>query len=91
MPWIRTRTAYKKKKIFCERCAAAGILTPGEIVHHKIELTPVNITDPKIALDENNLMLVCRDCHAAMHAPHKRRYVIDAAGAVGLYNDDLRT
>lgn len=32
-------------------------------VHHKIELTAENIDDPNIALNEDNLMLLCQHCH----------------------------
>ena len=33
------------------------------IVHHKIFLTEENIFDESIALDESNLVGVCKDCH----------------------------
>ena len=32
-------------------------------VHHIIELTPSNINDPHIALNPDNLMSLCGDCH----------------------------
>ena len=32
-------------------------------VHHKIELTPNNISDPTIALNPDNLVSLCHDCH----------------------------
>ena len=44
-----------------------GIYKPGEIVHHKIELDPITIENPEIALSFDNLELLCRDCHAARH------------------------
>jgi len=47
----------------CVKCGAVG-----EIVHHKIHLTPENIDDPFVTLAEENLELLCRDCHAAEHA-----------------------
>ena len=37
------------------------------VVHHKTHLTPENINDPEIALGEDNLELLCRDCHAVKH------------------------
>ena len=37
------------------------------IVHHLIELDPVNINNPEITLNFNNLELLCRDCHAEVH------------------------
>lgn len=42
-------------------------MVPGEIVHHKVHLTPKNIGDPSVSLSFDNLELVCRDCHAAEH------------------------
>ena len=40
---------------------------PGEIVHHKTHLTPENIDDPTVTLNEDNLELLCRDCHGVEH------------------------
>lgn len=54
--------------LMCERCFAAGRLAPAEIVHHVRHITPANIHDPEVTLSPSNLMRVCRDCHAAIHA-----------------------
>lgn len=35
----------------------------GFIVHHKINLDSSNISQPEIALNHDNLMYVCKDCH----------------------------
>ena len=58
-----------------------GIIRTGEIVHHKIELTPDNIHNPDITLNFDNLQLLCRDCHAAVHKPEKR-FKVDELGRV---------
>lgn len=80
--WHDTRKAYtKSKRGLCERCLNKGIIKPGEMVHHKTYLTPDNIHDPDISLCFDNLMLVCRDCHADMHKG-ERRYKVDAIGRV---------
>ena len=80
--WIKTRTAYAKSKGgLCERCLQNGIVKAGEIVHHKIHLTPVNIHDPSVTLDWKNLELLCRECHAKEHGGAKR-YKVDALGRV---------
>lgn len=85
--WHDCRNAYAKSKHnLCERCLANGVYKPGEIVHHKIHLTPININDPMITLNWNNLELVCRDCHADIHQRHSRRIKIDGAGRV-LFDD----
>lgn len=49
----------------CEECVKQGKSRPnqGYIVHHKTPLTEANIKDPNIALNEDNLMYVCKDCH----------------------------
>ena len=66
--WQDCRNEYAKRAHhLCEDCLRRGIYRPGEIVHHKIELDPVNIEKPEIALNFDNLELLCRDCHAARH------------------------
>ena len=81
--WKQTSKAYaKSKRNLCEICAAQGLITPCEIVHHKVFLTPNNINDTSITLDWNNLQAVCREHHAAIHGKRKRRYKIDEYGRV---------
>ena len=60
------------------------MLTHGEIVHHKIELTPDNIDDPEITMNYNNLELLCRQCHAEVHDKRKkcRRFTIGPDGEI---------
>lgn len=59
-------------------------MTPAEIVHHKIELTPDNIDNPKITLGFDNLEAVCRECHAQIHGNYqsKKRYKVMSDGSV---------
>ena len=81
--WRQCRDAYAKQAGgLCERCLARGLFSPGEIVHHKIHLTPENITQPEIALSFDNLELVCRACHADEHQRIARRYHIGEDGTV---------
>ena len=81
--WKRTREAYTKAQGgLCEKCYKKGLIVPGEIVHHKIKLTPANIHDTNVTLDWNNLELVCRECHAEEHGAHKHRYTVDEWGRV---------
>ena len=54
---------FRRDSGLCVRCGGVG-----EIVHHKRPLTPENISDPFVTLAEDNLELLCRDCHAAEHA-----------------------
>ena len=81
--WKRTRAAYTKAQGgLCERCLAKGKIVPGEIVHHKIPLTPQNIHDAIVALDWSNLELLCREHHAEAHGARKKRYTVDEWGRV---------
>lgn len=86
--WKNTRRAYASAAGgLCERCLRAGRYVPGEIVHHKIHLTPDNIQDPGITLAWSNLELVCRECHAEIHdqETNKRapkRWTVDEFGRV---------
>ncbi len=81
--WKETRKAYAKSVGgLCERCLRRGEYKPGVIVHHKIHLDPENITNPEVALDWNNLELLCRDCHGEEHQKITRRYRVDEMGRV---------
>lgn len=61
--WRKARAyIFDRDEGLCVRCGELG-----EIVHHKEHLTPQNISDPEIALGEDNLELLCRDCHALAH------------------------
>ena len=80
--WQATRKAYASSVSgLCERCLMAGLYVPGEIVHHKIALTPDNINDPGISLNWDNLELLCRDCHGKEHSK-QNRYFVDSFGHV---------
>lgn len=81
--WQNCRLAYLKSKGgLCERCLQDGRYNAGEIVHHKIKLTPDNINEPRITLDWSNLQLVCRDCHGELHSNKVRRFTVDELGRV---------
>lgn len=83
--WKQCRAAYAQSVGgLCEECLQSGRYIPGEIVHHKIELTPDNIDRPEITLDWNNLELLCRECHAEMHGARQTRYKVDEYGRVSV-------
>lgn len=76
--WKNCRAAYFwKAGGLCEQCLSRGLYVPGEIVHHKTEITPANITDPRVTLNFDNLELLCRSCHAEMHGGRPKRYEVD--------------
>ena len=97
--WQDCRNEYAKRRHhLCEDCLRRGIYRPGTIVHHKIELDPINIENPEIALNFENLEAVCRQCHDEYHDNHGRwakinekkrekrdasnRYKVDSCGRV---------
>lgn len=51
----------------CERCLENGEVKPADVVHHRIPLSPANMDDPKIALDPENLIALCDECHTEVH------------------------
>lgn len=81
--WNKCREGYRKSVGgLCERCLAKGLYVPGEIVHHKIHLTPQNVKQPDVSMNWSNLELLCRDCHAAEHKKQTKRFVVDGFGRV---------
>ena len=81
--WQRCRKAYAAKAGgLCERCLARGLVTPGEIVHHRIHLTPNNVSDPTITMSFDNLELLCRNCHGKEHGNCEKRFEVDELGRV---------
>lgn len=84
--WQDCRNEYAKRAHhLCEECLRKGIYTPGVIVHHIEELTPLNINNPEVALNYNNLELLCRSCHGEEHGHGKdRRYSFNADGKIFL-------
>ena len=48
-------------------CQMPGCYHPAEEVHHIIELTSENVGDAEIALNMDNLISVCKDCHFRIH------------------------
>lgn len=94
--WRRCREAYMAAAVdvggrpcpphMCERCFARGRLVPADTVHHVTHITPENVGDPSVTLSWDNLMRVCRDCHAALHSGDpdgwEPRVAFDADGRV---------
>lgn len=62
--WKKTRLNYTAYRFgICERCGAPN----SRQVHHKEYLTPLNINNPDVTLNYDNLELLCDDCHAKEH------------------------
>ncbi len=77
--WKTTKnTIWLKQNLLCNRChmpvyvdGLSDYLPKGKrrtgIVHHKIYLDNFNVYDDSIALDENNLEGICKECHEKEH------------------------
>jgi 5-methylcytosine-specific restriction endonuclease McrA len=59
-----------------------GLVVPAVEVHHITELTPDNINDPSVSLNLDNLVSLCKDCHADRHRARQMRYRILSDGSV---------
>ena len=47
----------------------------GEEVHHKIRLTTENVVDSNISINQENLELLCKDCHNDEHRRFNKKKV----------------
>lgn len=66
--WKQCRESYIALRVsldggMCERCKKEL----GYIVHHKEELTPLNINNPDVTLNHTKLEYVCKKCHDNEH------------------------
>lgn len=82
--WASCRDSYiSRRQGLCERCLSRGLIRAGKVVHHKVYLTPDNISVPGVALNHDNLELLCQDCHNAEHnAKQGQRYAVNPDGSV---------
>ena len=84
--WRRCRDSYIAYRIsadggLCECCHD----NLGYIVHHKVILTPANISDVDVSLNFDNLMYVCKDCHDNFpehFCNNKKKYEFDENGMI---------
>ena len=61
--WQKVRQAVlMRDRFLCVKCGR-----PAEEVHHKTHLSPKNIGDPRITMNMDNLISLCRDCHFEEH------------------------
>lgn len=81
-PWISFRlTLIAERGNKCEKCGRIIARSIDIIGHHKIELTPENVSDYSISLNPDNVMLVCFGCHNVIHnrfgmAPSRSVYIV---------------
>ena len=66
--WETARTlALQRDHFLCQHCLAKGDTTPAVMVHHIVELTPTNVSDPDVATNLGNLVSLCDRCHKKVH------------------------
>jgi predicted HNH restriction endonuclease len=59
----------------CEHCGAIGIE-----VHHKDRLSIDNVSDTSIILNQENLEMLCRNCHNKEHKRFSKEDRFDSEG-----------
>lgn len=85
--WKQCRSSYiRSVHGLCERCVKEGIrkkdgtIPTGDIVHHKIHLNEMNINDPSITLNHNNLEYLCLECHNKHHNFNREKRTATRSG-----------
>ena len=66
--WRKLRAAYLIEHPLCEICKKDGVLTPAIDVHHRDSFTNydgLQMLDK--AFDSDNLVALCKKCHATLH------------------------
>jgi len=72
--WRECRASYIiSVNHLCEHCLRDGKHVPGYIVHHIKHLSPLNINNPDITLNHDNLEYVCKECHEVIHYGKPKR------------------
>lgn len=66
--WKRIRDSYAASHPLCEECLKNGIYVPTEEIHHKLPLSQGGNHD------RDNLIALCKSCHAGIHARNGDRW-----------------
>ena len=66
--WKRIRDSYAASHPLCEECLKNGIYVPTEEIHHKLPLSQGGTHD------RDNLIALCKSCHAGIHARNGDRW-----------------
>ena len=79
--WRRCKESFLASKgRLCEICLSKGVISPATQVHHRVPITPENLSNPEITMNHANLMALCDECHHEQH--RKKRWRCDPAGHV---------
>lgn len=72
--WQECRAlVWERQNGLCADCMERGELTPIDEVHHTVELTELNVGDPKVSLDPDRCVGLCILCHNARHGKGFKR------------------
>lgn len=63
--WKRIRDKYAKDHPYCQFCEIKGVSKPTEEIHHIIGVSVGG------RHNRDNLVALCKDCHANIHSIHK--------------------
>ena len=67
--WIQLSDHIRKKYFhICQDCGKPN----SKEVHHVIPVTELNVYDPTVTLNPNNLVLLCNECHNEIHNRFKK-------------------
>lgn len=81
--WRKCRDAYFRQHTLCEECLKEGKVTAGVIVHHKQHISRMNMNDPNVLLNHDNLETLCVAHHNQIHyRKSAKRYDVDQYGHV---------
>ena len=67
--WQKVREMKASRDPLCEECLKLGPETPLDLVHH---ILPIE-THPELRLVMENLMSLCKDCHAKIHSKEENK------------------
>lgn len=66
--WKRIRDSFAAAHPLCQKCLEEGRYTPTEEIHHIVPLSKGGTHD------RNNLIALCKSCHARIHAESGDRW-----------------
>lgn len=73
--WRRLANAYLAAHPLCEMCAQKGINRLAVDVHHRVSFTRfTGLERMEMAYNPNNLMALCKECHAEIHLHNRNRH-----------------
>ena len=82
--WKKTRD-YIRDKYQMKCCHCNKFITGRAEVDHIIEITPDNIHDDMVTLDESNLELLCASCHGYKTNARKTNFMIERRDDINLF------